>query len=133
MQTLQARSKWKTPQPNLQVGDIVVLKEDKTFSCHWPLAKILQTYPGKDGLVRVAQVCTGNSIYKRPITKLALLHREEPIHGTVSQRLPPGVWLGKKHNHCPPDELALSSTSQQVFSSGKVPEALPCQMEEQLS
>ena len=31
LQTLQARSKWKTPQPNLQVGDIVVLKEDKTF------------------------------------------------------------------------------------------------------
>ena len=130
LQTLQARSKWKTPQPNLQAGDIVVLKEDKTFSCHWPLAKILHTYPGKDGLVREAQVRTGNSTFKRPVTKLALLHREElPLQGPVSQGLPPGVWLGKNHNRCPQDEQAPPS-SKQVSSSGKMPEALPSQMEE---
>ena len=74
LQTLQARSKWRKIQPNLQEGDVVILKEDKTFSCHWPLAKVLQTYPGKDGLVRVAQIQTANSIFKRPVTKLTLLH-----------------------------------------------------------
>ena len=37
-------------------GDIVTIKEDRTFACNWPLARIIQTYPGKDGLVRVAQV-----------------------------------------------------------------------------
>ena len=105
LQTLQARSKWRKIQPNLQEGDVVILKEDKTFSCHWPLAKVLQTYPGKDGLVRVAQIQTANSIFKRPVTKLALLHREEEEHQVPPlSGLPPGVCLGKNPKHCPPDE-----------------------------
>ena len=128
-QTLQARSKWKRAQPNLQPGDIVILKEDRTFSCHWPLARILQTYPGKDGLVRVAQVQTESSKFKRPVTKLALLHREEPpLRGPVPQGLPPGVCLGKNPNHCPPDEQAPPSpATDQVSSIGEMPEALPSQ------
>ena len=96
LQTLQARSKWKRAQPNLQPGDIVVLKEDKTFTCHWPLAKILQTYPGKDGLVRVAQIQTESSTFKRPVTKLALLHREDSqLQSQLPSGFPPGVCLGK--------------------------------------
>ena len=114
LQTLQSRSKWRTNPPSLQVGDIVILKEDKTFSCHWPLAKILHTYPGKDGVVRVAQIQAGDSIFKRPVTKLALLHREkdqvQPPAG-----LPPAVCLGKE-----PDNQAEDSTA----SIGGMPDAL---------
>ena len=129
LQTLQSRTKWKRSQPNLQEGDIVVLKEDKTFSCHWPLAKIIQTYPGKDGLVRVVQIRTESSTFKRPVTKLALLHREEPpFQGPVPQGLPPGVCLGKNPNNSPHDEQApLPSQQDQVSSIGEMPEALPSQ------
>ena len=92
----------------------MILKEDKTFSCHWPLAKILHTYPGKDGVVRVAQIQAGDSIFKRPVTKLALLHREkdqvQPPAG-----LPPAVCLGKE-----PDNQAEDSTA----SIGGMPDAL---------
>ena len=123
LQALQSRSKWKTPQPNLLTGDIVVIKEDKTFACHWPLAKILQAYPGKDGLVRVAQVQTGNSIYKRPVTKLALLHREEPFQETAMPSLPPAICPGTSPANA---NMAEPSSSQQVSSSGRVPEAPPC-------
>ena len=124
LQTLQSRSKWKIPQPNLMTGDIVIIKEDRTFACHWPLAKILTTYPGKDGLVRVAQVQTGSSIYKRPVTKLALLHREGSTQGTAPPSLPPAV--------CPDTarttQSPLSSSSpESVSSSGRVPEAPPQQ------
>ena len=122
LQTLQSRSKWKTPQPNLEPGDIVVIKEDRTFSCHWPLAKIIRTYPGKDGLVRVAQVQTGNSTYKRPITKLALLHREDSPKGTAPPSLPPAV--------CPD---TARTTPESSSSSGRVPDAPPHQREELLS
>ena len=97
LQTLQARTKWKTSTPNLLVGDIVILKEDKTFACHWPLARVTKTYPGKDGLVRVAQITTGNSTYKRPITKLALLHREESQETSLTS-LPPAICSGIRHN-----------------------------------
>ena len=126
LQTLQAKSKWRTIQPNLQAGDVVVLKEDKTFSCHWPLAKVLQTYPGKDGLVRVAQIQTETSTFKRPVTNLALLHREDcKDQVPPSAGLPTGVCLGKNPKHCPPDDQAPHlQLKEQDPSIGEMPEAL---------
>ncbi len=114
LQTLQSRSKWKTPQHNLQVGDVVILKEDKTFSCHWPIARIVQTYPGKDGLVRVAQVRTGNSIYKRPVTKLALLHREDNSQGTDPPCLPPAVCPGTHQDNATEPSTSAAHKSPPV-------------------
>ena len=93
LQTLQARTKWTRTQPNLQEGDIVVLKEDKLFTCHWPIAKIIKTYPGSDGLVRVALIKTSTSTFKRPVNKLALLHREEELLMAPPGALPPGACL----------------------------------------
>ena len=90
LQTLQSRTKWTKTQPNLQEGDVVILKEDKHFSCHWPIAKIIKTYPGSDGLVRVALIKTSTSTYKRPVTKLALLHREQDLMAPPGA-LPPGA------------------------------------------
>ena len=46
---------------------------DGTVPAFWPLAKVTQTYPGKDGLVRVVDVKTSKGIYKRPVTKVAVL------------------------------------------------------------
>ena len=76
LQRLQSLPKWKQRSPNLQPGDIVIIREDTHFTCHWPLARVLQTFPGQDGLVRVATVKTANSIFKRPVSKLALIHSE---------------------------------------------------------
>ena len=67
LSSLQARTKWTKTQPNLEVGDVVVLREDQTFACNWPLAKVTQTFPGKDGLVRVATIRTASGDYKRPV------------------------------------------------------------------
>ena len=39
LQTLQGRTKWRTIRPNLQVGDIVILKEKWPKMLHWPLAR----------------------------------------------------------------------------------------------
>ena len=79
LQTLQSRIKWQKIQPNLQVGDIVIFQPKDHFTCRWPLAKILKTYPGEDGLVRT--VLLKPSFYadarKRPVTKLSLVYREE--------------------------------------------------------
>ena len=57
----------------MRVGDVVILKEDNLVPTKWPLARVLATYPGKDGLVRVVTVKTTTGIYKRPIVKIALL------------------------------------------------------------
>ena len=96
LNTLQARTKWQRVKPNLQVDDIVILKEDRTFACHWPLALIIRTYPGEDGLVRTARIKTATGVYKRPVTKLALLHRpQRETQDPPSMALPPGACPGR--------------------------------------
>ena len=54
LQGLQQRSHWKTPSRNLIPGDIVLLKEQNLGRRTWPMARIIRTYPGEDGLTRVA-------------------------------------------------------------------------------
>ena len=58
LQQLQARSRWQAKSPNLEVGDIVIMKPEKAFKCHWPLARITEVFPGQDGLVRVVSLKT---------------------------------------------------------------------------
>ena len=90
LQTLQSRTKWTKTQPTLQEGDVVILKENKLFNCHWSISKITKTYPSSDGLVRVALTKTSTSTFKRPVTKLALLHRGEQLIAPPGA-LPPGA------------------------------------------
>ena len=49
---LQERGKWQTKQPNLKIGDIVLV-EKPLFKKHtWPLYKVVGINPGRDGMVR---------------------------------------------------------------------------------
>ena len=62
LQSLQAHSKWKQALRNFLVGDVVLLKDD-TVLVHrtWPLALVMKTYPGSDGLIRVVDLrCNGH-------------------------------------------------------------------------
>ena len=96
LQTLQARQKWRKPQPNLKEGDLVLLTDAGQFQEQWTLARVTATHPGPDGHVRAVdiQVCTvePNSTKKksgassqgvkmttlrRPVTKLVRLFYEE--------------------------------------------------------
>ena len=52
---------------------MVVLPEDGLVPAKWQLARVTETHPGKDGVVRVATMRTAQGTYKRPVTKLALL------------------------------------------------------------
>ena len=74
---LQERTRWKNTQQNLKPGDVVLLKEVDTNRRLWPLARIIKTYPGEDGLTRVADIFCAGKTYKRPIHKLVLLVSEE--------------------------------------------------------
>ena len=71
--SLRCFAKWHHPSKNLNVGDIAVLHEDNVVPIKWPLAKVLETHAGRDGLVRVVTVKTSSGIYRKPITKVALL------------------------------------------------------------
>ena len=71
--TLQCRQKWLLPRRNLTVGDIVLVVDEATSRNMWPIGRVVETFPGKDDLVRTARVETKTSLLTRPIDKLCLL------------------------------------------------------------
>lgn len=58
LQNLQNRTKWQTQQRNLNVGDIVLIKEDETHRNNWPLGRITEVMRSSDGKVPKAKVAT---------------------------------------------------------------------------
>ena len=77
---LQRFNKWKRPKRNLQVNDIVLVKDNRTAPYQWPLARVTKIHPGPDNLVRVVTVQTKTGTFIRPIVKLCLLlpAKEQP-------------------------------------------------------
>ncbi|GFU79066.1 integrase catalytic domain-containing protein [Trichonephila clavipes] len=49
------------------------LKDPNTKTLDWPMGRILEVFPGSDGLVRVVNVKTSTGILKRAITKVVPL------------------------------------------------------------
>ncbi|XP_017470357.1 PREDICTED: uncharacterized protein LOC108362036 [Rhagoletis zephyria] len=71
--SLQERNKWQHPQPNVEVGELVVVHEDNAPPQQWILGRVTGTIAGQDGKVRVADVQTRTGTIRLPIHKLAVL------------------------------------------------------------
>ena len=69
----KSNDKMAQREEKLKVGDIVIVISPDSPRAHWPLAKVTEVFPGKDGKVRVAQVQLGKKLLQRPVTKLCLL------------------------------------------------------------
>lgn len=74
---LQQRQKWFKERWNVRIGDVVLMVNENIARCHWPLARVVQTKVGKDGLVRMVTVKRGGKDYDRPLSKLVLILEEE--------------------------------------------------------
>ena len=70
---LQARQKWLQVNPNVEIGDLVLIVDEPMPRGLWPLGIVTDTKLGHDGLVRSATVRTRSSEFDRPITKLVHL------------------------------------------------------------
>ena len=76
VQSLQPRQKWTRQQPNISVGDIVLLKDDSLKLHSWPLAKVTDVSPGPDGVVRVVTLTLpGGRTFTRHVRHLVPLMR----------------------------------------------------------
>ena len=73
LHTLQQRTKWREHSKNLSVGDVALVVNENTPPTRWPLGQITATLPGIDGLVRVVEIRTANSVIKRPTAKVCRL------------------------------------------------------------
>ncbi|UYV72403.1 K02A2.6-like [Cordylochernes scorpioides] len=70
---LQQRNKWKTISPNVDINMLVLIKEERMPPARWLMGRVVETHPGKDGLVRVVSVRTSVGVLRRPLVKLVLL------------------------------------------------------------
>ena len=71
---LQERQKWNEKKRSVTAGDIVVIMDSSAPRGSWPLAKVLESFPDKQGLVRSVRLQTKANIIERPVTKLCLVH-----------------------------------------------------------
>lgn len=70
---LTVTAKWHSEKKPLKAGDIVLVVDHAVPRGLWPLGRILQTFPGPDGRVRVVSVKTKSGVFKRPVHKLCYL------------------------------------------------------------
>ena len=75
--SLNVRKKWFHPRHNLKEGDVVLIVEPNASRREWPLGRVIEAYPGDDGLVRVVKVKVKNKEYLRPVHHLCPLEYVE--------------------------------------------------------
>ena len=73
LQILQSRQKWTEAKRNLQVDDVILLKEEGVVRGHWPMGCVTEVQRSEDGLVRSVFVQVDKRILKRPVNKTVLL------------------------------------------------------------
>ena len=78
LQNLQERKRWKAPNHNINLGDIVLLR-GKTKRNEWPMGRIIEANPSTDGLVRRVKVRIGSKgtsrtqVFERSVRDTVLL------------------------------------------------------------
>ena len=71
--TLQEHPKWHQERRNLQVNNIVLIKDESTPRNEWPMGVVTDVEPDTKGLVRGVKLRTRNTELRRPVNKLVLI------------------------------------------------------------
>lgn len=71
--SLTSRPKWIKDHRSPEVGTLCLIRSDITPPTRWPLARIIKTHPGEDGVIRVITLRTASSELVRPLTKIIVL------------------------------------------------------------
>lgn len=84
VQILQTRTKWSSTRRNIQIGDVVIVKDDNLPRNQWHLGRVIDTYASEDGLVRSVRLAIGDSnLDKKGKRNGQLSTLERPIHKLV--------------------------------------------------
>lgn len=70
---LQARTKRWQPAVQVEVGKLVVIKDDNQPPMKWRMGRISEVHPGRDDIVRVVTLKTANGFLTRPVEKICIL------------------------------------------------------------
>ena len=77
MPHLVPRKKWNTETRNVRIDDYVVIADPNSIRGKWETGRVVQVYPGQDGLIRSVLVKTAKGSYSRPISKIAVIYPAE--------------------------------------------------------
>lgn len=69
----QQRAKWYKIEENLQIGDVVIIRNENLPPAVWALGRVKEIFKADDGLVRTAMVKTATGELKRSINNLCIL------------------------------------------------------------
>lgn len=71
----------KRPLDNRQIklGDIVLIGNDCSKRLEWPLGRLIELFPGKDGIVRVVRLLTAKGQLVRPVQRLYYLEVDSDV------------------------------------------------------
>ncbi|XP_055600806.1 uncharacterized protein LOC129749761 [Uranotaenia lowii] len=79
---LQARTKRWKPSVFVEIGSLVIIKDENTPPCRWKMGRVVELHPGQDGITRVVTLKTESGLKKRPVEKLCLLPMSDSIEIT---------------------------------------------------
>lgn len=84
VQSLQVRNKWIKPKRDIQIDDIVIVKDDNVPRNNWKLARVVEAYKEEDGHVRKVKLMMADPYLddKGRRTKTPT-YLERPIHSLV--------------------------------------------------
>lgn len=75
---LLPRTKWTRQRDNIDIGTMVLVKEDNLPPLNWRFGRITQIFRGEDGNVRVVSVKTKNGEFRRAISNICVLPIRRP-------------------------------------------------------
>ncbi|GFT75906.1 bel12-ag transposon polyprotein [Nephila pilipes] len=79
------RSSVTKREDKINVGDIVLIGTDDKKRLHWLLGRVLELFPGKDGIIRLVKLRTEKGNVLRPIQRLYPLELKPNCEQVVSK------------------------------------------------
>ncbi|GFT86740.1 DUF5641 domain-containing protein, partial [Nephila pilipes] len=79
------RSSVTKREDKINVGDVVLIGTDDKKRLHWLLGRVLELFPGKDGIIRLVKLRTEKGNILRPIQRLYPLELKPNYEQVVSE------------------------------------------------
>lgn len=118
---LTQRPNGKQCQRSIAVGDIVLVGADNKKRINWPLGRVIELIPGKDGKVRLLKLQTSHSQILRPIQRIYPL---EVSSTDCAKSILPEPVLNHSQNELSEDESYLQIKKTKFGRTIRMPEKL---------
>ena len=75
--SLNLRKRWPQENSNFHVGDLVIISSNEVPRSHWPMGRIIELYPVREGVVRSVKLKMSNGELSQPSAFWCLLEASD--------------------------------------------------------